>query len=211
MSYSIKLDYYVFEIGWASKAYLIHGRWSKTEAAAKTIWRNRALVQVWLERVRKSLWYIKSLECPRKQSISREKVELRKVTSFLFDMMYSIYVFLKVQSFNSTLWESVVVTWACYSKRRNGGYSYISWRPILKSTVWILLRARTTLLSCQAKQSVFATTFANRVFQGKKLASRPFKIARFRGNCACGRVVPTAPYSQARSSKRCTEVKQLSR
>jgi hypothetical protein len=41
-------------------------------------------------------------------------------------------------------------------------------------TVWILLKAKTILLSCQARQRVLSTTLARCVFQGNLVGNRSF-------------------------------------
>src|ERR1700760_3357002 len=76
------------------------------------------------------------------------------------------------------------------------------------STVWILLKPRTILLSCQAKQSISCSTVARRVFHGSFFANRFLIVDNSEGNCLCGRVVPTAPNLQAcNSENKGTEVK----
>ena len=89
-----------------------------------------------------------------------------------------------------------------------GRFLTLSQKSLILWTVRILLRAKTILLSCQAKQRVLLTTFARRVFQSSFLENRFLSVINLVGNSLCGRVVPITPNSQAyNSANKGTDVK----
>ena len=67
-------------------------------------------------------------------------------------------------------------------------------------TVWILLKAKTILLSCQAKQGVSWTIVITSVFQGSFVENRVFSSTKLSGNSLYSRVILIAPKLQARNS-----------
>ena len=72
----------------------------------------------------------------------------------------------------------------------------------------ILLKAKITLLSYQAKQRVPLTTLAIRVFHSSFVLKRFLSTLKLVGSSLYGRVVPIAPNWQACSSvNKGTEVK----